>query len=169
MNNRPKMRTSVALLSITMLGVSQPVMPMPSEAMPPSTTAQALTREEMAFLTGEIHRDHHDFSALTYLSKQEMAETEGKLGPAAVVVVKAGIGAVGGAAASVGLDMAQGNPINVRNAIIGGISGAWIATANGLAGASGIGQVGSEAIGAAAGIVTAAWGGATCSSCHSTR
>lgn len=169
MNFKPKMRIFTTLLSAALLGISQPAMPMPTEATPLSTSAQPLTQEEMEFLIGETHRHHGRHITLTYLGQQEMAETEGKVAPVALLVIKTAIGAAGGAGSSIALDISQGNEINPKNAIISGIAGAWTGATNGLASASGVGQIGAEAIGALSGIATLLWGGVACSSCHSAR
>jgi len=162
MNVRPKMRTFAALLSIAMLGISQPVMPM--EALPPSSAAQSLTGEEMKFLMGEIHWNQSRYPALAYLSQQEMKETEGKAGPAAVGVAVLVSGAIATGASALN-DVRQGNSINWQNATSNGVAAAWATGSAALAALSGVGLVGQAAVG---GVM----GGASllgCSACHSSR
>lgn len=164
MNARPKMRTFAALVSIAMLGVPQSAIPMPSETTPPSTAAQSLTREEMEFLMGEIHRNHGDHATLSYLSQKEMSETEGKVGPAAVGVAVVVSGAIATGASALN-DVRQGNSINWQNATSNGVAAAWATGSAALASLSGVGLVGQA-------IVGGVMGGASlqgCSACHSSR
>lgn len=165
MNTSPKIRIFPALLSILMLGVSQPVMPMQLEAAHSSVTAQSLTRDEMAFLMGDAHRNHGDHAGLSYLSQKEMLETEGKAAPAVVAgaaVVAAGVIGTGG---SVLNDIKNGNSVNWQNAASNGVAAAWGTGAAILATLSGVGLVGSTAIGGMAGSMSMM----SCSGCHSSK
>lgn len=165
MYTRPKIRTVSALLSITMLGISQPATPMPSEAMPRMTAAQSLTKDEMAFLMGDIHRDLGNHAKLSYLSQQEMLETEGKVGPVGAVV-----GAIGGATGYIGTTIGSGNgsAAGLAGATLAGAIGGFLAGPSGQAVANSIlaSQVGFYT-GLAGGFVERA--ATSCSSCHSAR
>lgn len=165
MNARPKMRTFAALVSIAMLGVPQSAIPMPSETTPPSTASQSLTREEMEFLMGEVHRNHGNHATLSYLSQKEMSETEGKVGPAGAVV-----GAIGGAAGYIGTTIGSGNgsAAGLAGATLAGALGGFLAGPSGQVAANSIlaSQVGFYG-GLAGGFVERAVN--SCSSCHSAR
>lgn len=85
MSIKPKMRLFAGLLSVTMLGISQSAIPMPSETSPmhrksAQATAQPLTQDELEFLVGTFHAQNSGHPKLAYLDQREMATTEGRLG-----------------------------------------------------------------------------------------
>ncbi|CAI0936087.1 hypothetical protein KGP17_11935 [Serratia sp. JSRIV001] len=117
---------------------------------------------------------HRKLEALGYrsflpLNMEELDNTKGKVGP----LVLGAIGAAGGAAGSIGIDLSNGAQINWGNAATAAVGGFVTGATGGLMGATVSGAAASAALGVSAmGATNAAIGGlggggrGSCDTCH---
>ena len=167
MNVKLKIRVSARVLSLVVLGVSQPALPMSLDVASHGAVGEVIpvfSKEELELLVGR-HAGGQKYVNLAYLDQKEMERTEGRVG-----VVGGVVGGIGGLTGYVGTTIGSGN------GSVAGMVGATLAGAIGgfLAGPSG--QIAANSIlasqvgfygGLAGGLVERAAN--SCSSCHSVR
>ncbi|MGF6189464.1 hypothetical protein [Serratia sp. 2723] len=109
---------------------------------------------------------YHSFSPLNI---EELDNTKGKVGP----LIIGAIGAAGGAAGSIGIDLSNGAQINWGNAATAAVGGFVTGASGGLMGATVSGAAASAALGVSAmGATNAAFGRfggggrGSCDTCH---
>lgn len=137
MNPKFKTRLFATLLFVALLGALRSATPTTLEdtlslhGENGLEATQVLSQEELEFLVGKLSAHERRFNSLAYLSQREMAETEGKIGPAGAIV-----GAISGAAGYIGSSIGSGD---------GSISGLAGATVTGAIGGFLMGPSGSIA------------------------
>ncbi|MBS3935870.1 MAG: hypothetical protein KGZ43_06830 [Sulfuritalea sp.] len=187
--NRSARRIALAVCLPVSAGLlPQTAIPMPTElqvdaALNHYQGSSSLSAEDMIHLFGN-GANGSTHLRIASLTEEKMLATEGKNPVAVIAAVATGAAFLTGGAASIGMDVLNGQSVNWNNAIASATGGAWTAGSAALMTVSGVGPITTVALSPLIGggsllatlnglnSLSNSWGGGgagDCNSCHATR